>query len=123
MKRVGFIVIIAGVTLAAVAPARAQDKAKVEQGAALFVSQKCTMCHAASGKGNPKGALDGVATKLKAADLKQWILDPEGMRTKTNATRTPAMKQIKLTPDQIDALVSFISSLKPSAAVAADAEK
>lgn len=123
MKRVGIVLIIASTALiSSVAPASAQNKAKVEQGAALFASQKCTMCHSAAGKGNPKGVLDGVAAKHKADEIKQWILDPEGMRAKTNAPRNPAMKAIKLSPDQVDALVAFITSLKP-AATAADAEK
>jgi mono/diheme cytochrome c family protein len=54
----------------------AQDAAKVEQGAALFTSQKCSMCHAIAGKGNSKGALDGVGAKLSEADIRTWITDP-----------------------------------------------
>jgi mono/diheme cytochrome c family protein len=124
MKRVAVVfVLAAAAVVASAARAGAQDKTKIEQGAALFVSQKCTMCHSANGKGNPKGALDGVASKQKVTDLKQWILDPEAMRAKTNATRTPAMKLIKLSSEQVDALVAYIASLKPSAPVAADAEK
>jgi mono/diheme cytochrome c family protein len=99
--------------LAAALPAAAQDKAKAEQGAALFTSQKCAMCHSIAGKGNPKGALDNVNAKHKADDIRQWILDPEGMRTKTNATRAPAMKPVKLSGDQVDALVAYLTSLKP----------
>ena len=113
MKTVGMVLTIASVV---VASGVAHAQSKVEQGAALFSSQKCTMCHSAAGKGNPKGSLDGIAAKHKPDELKQWILDPEGMRAKTNATRTPAMKQIKLTPEQVDALVAYITSLKPAAA-------
>jgi mono/diheme cytochrome c family protein len=94
------------------AEAVAQDKAKIEQGAALFTSQKCSMCHAIAGKGNAKGALDGVGAKLSEADLRAWIVDPEGMRAKTNATRTPAMKKPQLSAAQVDALVAYLSSLK-----------
>lgn len=92
--------------------ASAQDKAKVEQGAALFTSQKCTMCHAVAGKGNAKGALDGVGAKLSEADMKAWLTDPEGMRTKTNATRTPPMKKQPLSPAQVDALAAYMGTLK-----------
>jgi mono/diheme cytochrome c family protein len=121
MKRIGLILFVIGVAVVmSVAPARAQGK--VDQGAALFTAQKCVMCHSAAGKGNPKGPLDGVAAKHKANEIRQWILDPEGMRAKTNATRTPAMKPLKLTTEQVDALVAYITSLKPAAA-AADAEK
>jgi mono/diheme cytochrome c family protein len=88
----------------------AQDKA--EQGAALFTSQKCSLCHSIAGKGNPKGSLDGVGAKLKGDEIKQWISDPEGMRAKTKAERTPAMKKMALAPDQVDSLVAYLGSLK-----------
>ena len=114
MKRT--IVLVALVVFAAAAPAKAQDTAKAEQGAALFTSQKCTMCHSVAGKGNPKGPLDNVASTHKADDIRQWLVDPEAMRVKTKATRTPAMKPIKLSGDQIDALVAYLTSLKSAKA-------
>jgi mono/diheme cytochrome c family protein len=123
MKCIGVVLLTGFALVALAAPARAQNKAKVDQGAALFTSQKCIMCHSAAGKGNPKGSLDGVAAKHKSDEIKQWLTDPEAMRDKTHATRTPAMKNPKLTADQVDALVAYISSLKPTAAVAADADK
>jgi len=108
------------VMVVAARPAAAQS-AKAQQGAALFASQKCTMCHSVDGKGNPKGSLDSIAAKDKAEHIKQWLTDPDGMRAKTNATRTPAMKQMKLTADQIDALVAYLTSGKAGkAAVDAD---
>jgi len=114
MHRTVVLLAAAGVALLCSArPATAQDNARAEQGAALFTSQKCTLCHSAAGKGNPKGALDNVNATHKADDIRQWILDPEGMRAKAKATRTPAMKPIKLTADQVDALVAYITSLKP----------
>ena len=87
-------------------------------GKALFTSQKCTLCHSIAGKGNPKGPLDRVAAKRTAAEVRQWILDPDAMRTKTKATRMPAMKQIKLTNDQVDGLVAYIMSLKAATTAA-----
>jgi mono/diheme cytochrome c family protein len=92
--------------------ASAQDKAKIEQGAALFTSLKCTLCHAVAGKGNAKGALDSVGAKLTDAELRAWLTDPEGMRTKTNATRTPAMKKQTLSASQVDSLVAYMGTLK-----------
>lgn len=97
------------------APASAQN-AKADQGAAVFAAQKCTMCHSVNGKGNPKGALDRISAKNKAEHIKQWLQDPEGMRAKTNATRTPAMKPVKLSADQIEALVAYITSAKVDSA-------
>jgi mono/diheme cytochrome c family protein len=101
-------------------PASAQN-AKADQGAAVFAAQKCTMCHSVNGKGNPKGALDHISAKNKAEHIRQWLQDPEGMRAKTNATRTPAMKPIKLTADQIEALVAYISSAAKADKAADDA--
>ena len=111
MKRAVLFAVTA--ILSIVSSAAAQSDAKVQQGAALFTAQKCTMCHSIAGKGNAKGALDNITATDKAEHIRQWLQDPEGMRAKTNATRTPAMKPTKLKPEQIDALVAFLMSVKP----------
>jgi mono/diheme cytochrome c family protein len=121
MKNVRILVALSAVVWGATS-VFAQSQPKVEQGAALFVAQKCSLCHSAAGKGNPKGSLDAAGANQKADEIRQWILDPEGMRAKTRATRMPAMKRATLSTDQVDALVAFITSLKSTAA-AADAEK
>src|SRR5262245_9037844 len=92
----------------------AQDK--VEQGSALVTSQKCVMCHSIGAKGNKKGPLDEVGNKLKAEDIRAWLTTPDAMREKTQATRTPVMKDPKLGKDQIDALVAFLLTQKTPAA-------
>lgn len=105
------LVAAAGLAVAALAaPVAAQDKA--DQGQALFTSQKCVLCHSIGEKGNKKGPLDKVATKLKTDEIRQWIADPDTMRTKTKSTRTPAMKHFDLSKDQIDALVAFLEKQK-----------
>jgi mono/diheme cytochrome c family protein len=109
MRTMVFALTVSAAVLWQVAPVAAQDKAKAE---AIFSSQKCTMCHSIAGKGNPKGALDTVGAKLKADEIRQWLVDPEGMREKSKATRTPAMKPTKLTKDQIDTLVAYLQTLK-----------
>jgi mono/diheme cytochrome c family protein len=96
------------------APASAQDK--VQQGSALFTSQKCVLCHSVGAKGNKKGALDDVASKLKAEDIRQWLTNPAEMRAKSKATRMPEMKPLNLTKDQVDALVAFLQAQKGAAA-------
>jgi hypothetical protein len=70
------------------------------------------LCHAIAGKGNAKGALDDVGSKLKADEIRSWITDPKGMATKTNATRKPPMKVYTLPKEDVDALVAYLSSLK-----------
>ncbi len=88
----------------------AQDKAK---GEAVYAAQKCSLCHAVAGKGNPKGALDDVGSKLTADELRQWIVDPKTMTAKTHATRKPEMKSYASLPkDDVDNLVAYLQTLK-----------
>jgi mono/diheme cytochrome c family protein len=101
--------VIAGIALAAVASA--QD-AKVAKGEKLFADQKCTLCHSIGDKGNKKGPLDGVATKLKTDEIHDWITDAKGMTAKTKAARKPEMKAYALPKDDVDALVAYLSTLK-----------
>jgi len=112
VNRFGWLVAVAliGSPLAAQSAA-AQTPA--EKGAAVFVAQKCSLCHSLDGKGNAKGALDGVGTKWTAAEIRQWIVAPAEMTAKANATRKPAMKAFPTLPkDDLDALVAFLSAKK-----------
>ena len=89
--------------------ATAADAAK---GKELFTTQKCTLCHSAEGKGNAKGKLDGVGSKLTAAEIKQWIVDPEGMTSKTKAERKPVMKKKAIADADVADLVAYLVSLE-----------
>jgi mono/diheme cytochrome c family protein len=91
------------------ASAAAQDAKKGEQ---LFADQKCTLCHSVGDKGNKKGALDGVAAKLKPAEIREWITDAKGMTAKTKAMRKPEMKAYSLPKEDVDALVAYLETLK-----------
>jgi len=91
------------------ASAAAQDARK---GEALFAEQKCTLCHSIGDKGNKKGPLDGVAAKLKPADIREWIADAKGMTAKTKATRKPEMKAYSLPKEDVDALVAYLETMK-----------
>ena len=91
------------------ASAAAQDAKKGEQ---LFADQKCTLCHSVGDKGNKKGPLDGVAAKLKPAEIREWITDAKGMTAKTKATRKPEMKAYSLPKEDVDALVAYLETLK-----------
>ena len=92
-------------------PAAAQTA--VEKGATVFAAQKCSMCHALDGKGAAKGPLDGIGSKLKADEIRQWIVAPVEMAAKANATRKPAMKSYaSLSKEDLDALVAFLASKK-----------
>jgi mono/diheme cytochrome c family protein len=89
--------------------AAAQDAAK---GAKIFADQKCSLCHSIAGKGNAKGALDDVGSKLSAAEIREWITDAKGMTAKAKATRKPEMKAYSLPKGDVDALVAYLSTLK-----------
>ena len=104
-------VITATLCLGLVAAAAAQD-AKVTKGQQIFTDQKCTLCHSIGDKGNKKGPLDGVASKLSADEIRSWITDAKGMTAKTKATRKPEMKAYALPKDDVDALVAYMATLK-----------
>jgi mono/diheme cytochrome c family protein len=104
------IVISFAICLGTAAIVAAQDaKAKGEQ---VYAAQKCSLCHAIAGKGNAKGALDGVGSKLTADEIRAWIVDAKAMTAKTKAPRKPEMKQYALPKDDVDALVAYLGSLK-----------
>lgn len=100
------VVVIAGVA----SVSAAQDVAA--RGEKIFSEQKCALCHSIAGKGNPKGSLDGVGSKLSADDIRAWITDAKGMTAKSGAARKPAMKEYTLAKDDVDALVAYLSTLK-----------
>jgi len=98
------------VALGFAATASAQDK--VAQGMKIYEAQKCALCHSIADKGNKKGPLDGIGTKMPEADIRAWIVDAKGMTEKTKAPRKPAMKSYTLSKDDVDALVAYMLSLK-----------
>ena len=105
--------VIAGLTLCVglAATAAAQD-AKVARGEKLFVDQKCTLCHSVGDKGNKKGPLDGVATKLKPEEIREWLTDAKGMTVKMKATRKPEMKAYTLPKEDVESLAAYLMTLK-----------
>ena len=98
----------------AAAAAAGQDEAQVKRGEEVYTAQKCSVCHSIAGKGSKKNPLDGVGAKLTAEEIKQWIVDPKGMTTKTKSTVKPPMpdKYSKLPAGDIDAMVAYLASLK-----------
>jgi mono/diheme cytochrome c family protein len=103
-----FTVVLLGLT--ASASAQTGDAALGEK---LYAEQKCMMCHAINGKGNVKGPLDGVGSRLTADEVRQWITDPKAMTAKTKATRKPPMPAYpKLSKEQVEHVVAYMLSLK-----------
>ena len=111
MKRMFLTMLGAVAVLMLATPVLAQE-AKVEKGKQVFAAQKCTTCHSIAGKGNKKGALDDVGSKLTAAQIKEWITDPVTMAAKYKEERKPPMKKKPLSNDEVDSLVAYLSTLK-----------
>jgi mono/diheme cytochrome c family protein len=94
-------------------PAQAQSPDLVAKGQAVYAAQKCSMCHSIEGKGQAKGPLDDIGGKLKADDIREWIVNPAKMTKEHNATRKPAMKAYANLPkEDLEALVAYMTSLK-----------
>jgi cytochrome c2 len=97
---------------AAAAAITAQGKG-TERGQKLYVDQKCSMCHSVAGKGNAKGPLDDIGTKLSAEEIRQWLIAPRVMAEKTKSTRKPVMPEYtKLAKEDLDALIAYLQTLK-----------
>ncbi len=96
--------------------AAAQDKAAaIERGKAVFAEQKCSLCHAIDGKGNKQAPLDGVGSKLSAADIRKWITNPKEMEASLSTKPKISMKAYpNLKPEDLEALVAYLESLKKS---------
>lgn len=108
----------AGVFVVLTAPAFAQDK--LAQGIKVYADRKCSVCHSIAGKGNVKGPLDEVGTKLTVEEIRAWMVTPKEMTVKMKAERKPVMLAYPdLTKPDLEALVAYMVSLKKAPDAAA----
>lgn len=104
---------ILGILLGATQSVGAQDKAQIERGMKVYADQKCSACHSIAGKGNQKGALDNVGSRLTADEIRAWIVNPAEMTKKSKAERKPPMRAYpNLAKEDLDAVVAYMASLK-----------
>jgi mono/diheme cytochrome c family protein len=82
------------------------------EGEKVYAAQKCSLCHSVAGKGNLKGPLDEVGSKLSDGEIRSWLTDAKGMTEKTKAARKPAMKAYALPKADVDALAVYLSAMK-----------
>ncbi len=69
----------------------------------MFESYGCSSCHSVAGKGNTSSALDGVASKRTAAEIRKFIVAPP------SSCLMPPMK----VPDRdLDTLVAYLVTLR-----------
>jgi len=92
---------------------------KAEDGKAAYATFKCGTCHAIGGTGGKlASSLDGVATKLKADEIKKWLTDPAAMekdlktKPKMFMSAAPSYKAKTLKPADIDNLAAYMATLK-----------
>jgi ubiquinol-cytochrome c reductase cytochrome b subunit len=79
------------------------------RGALVFQNKQCRNCHALGGQGGERGpALDEVATRLTKEELVRQVIQGGG--------NMPAYGK-KLSPAEVDALVSFMATLHTTAPV------
>lgn len=102
-------VLLVTFALAWAAPAAAQDHAA---GKKVFADNKCSVCHSIAGVGNKKFPLDEVG-KMKAADIRAWLVDATAQAEKEGKKMALKMKSFKtLPPADLDALIAYLQTLK-----------
>jgi ubiquinol-cytochrome c reductase cytochrome b subunit len=75
------------------------------RGALVFQNKQCRNCHALGGEGGERGpALDAVATRLTKDEMVRQVIQGSG--------NMPAYGK-KLSPAEVEALVSFMQTLRP----------
>jgi mono/diheme cytochrome c family protein len=120
MKRTLVAVVALGIAAGAGLSAQdaAPDPKKVEEGKKLYALHKCNNCHMIDGKGAKKGPLDGVGSKLSAAEIRHWMTKPAELEVKLEKPPTGtnrmshALRNKKFTEAEIDAFVAYMQSLK-----------
>lgn len=72
--------------------------------------QKCKLCHSIQGEGGKKkdvgGPLDGCGAKRTEEWLRAYMADPKSMMAEAK------MPKIKLSPDEMNAMIQFLLALK-----------
>ena len=112
MKR--FVTVMIAALFTAAVPAVVFTQAdKIEAGKKVYATQKCATCHSIAGTGSKmSSALDGVGSKLTAAEIKAWITDPDPLTAKLATKPKVKMKKYTLPDADLEALVTYMASLK-----------
>jgi len=99
MAKAVFCAVVVSLFAACAIPAFSLDAAA--DGKAVF-DKKCKMCHT-----DTKNPLAGVGSRLKADELKKWILTPKEMKADG---KMPAVRG--LADKDVNDLVAYMSTLK-----------
>lgn len=109
-----FVLVLVGISFLSVAAVSAQDPKQVETGKQLFSSKQCVKCHQIEGRGNKANKLDGVASKVNAADMRKWLTNPKDMEATLDHKPkiTMSSKKVPLSSSEVDALIAYLQTLK-----------
>jgi mono/diheme cytochrome c family protein len=109
------LVLVAGFVGLATLAASAQNATLVQAGKALYVSNRCARCHSIDGKGYKNGKLDGVVSKMTAADMKKWLTNPAEMEatlTKKPKVKMSSRKNMRLSDTDVTALIAYLRTIR-----------
>jgi len=107
MKKVMIGIAMLGTALFLLASFAFSFEGDAKAGMAVYDAQKCKLCHSIEGVGNKKSPLDGVGSKLPAAELIKWIKTPKEMKADTKMKAYP-----NLSDKELNDLVAYMLSLK-----------
>jgi len=105
MKRLLLAIITVVIAITFGAPLYAQDKAA--EGKKVFEREKCGVCHNAK-----LNSLEGVGSKLTAERIREWIVNPTAAAQKSKTTSKLKMPVKKLSPEDVEALVAYLETMK-----------
>lgn len=84
------------------ANSRAPQAASVARGRAVYVGQRCRVCHSIEGEGNTRLPLDGVSARLTEKEIRLWIVAPQEMNPAV------AKRGYQLSEEDLNALVAYL---------------
>ncbi len=104
-----------GVAAASNDPGKSSDEgeeARFARGRQLFFTEGCSGCHSVAGEGNPRGPLDGVASRRNREQLRDFAFGT-GSASETLPRRVVIAKSVyaELAEEDREALISFLESL------------
>ena len=92
----------------------ALDPKRIEAGQQIYKQQTCVRCHSIAGQGNPRNSLDGVGARRTALELRDWIIGADVLQEELPEYASKLKQAYKELPgDDLDALVTYMQSLRP----------
>lgn len=92
---------------------RAAADPALARGRAVFDESGCARCHSIAGAGSPRSPLDGVGSRLSAAEIRNFVLADAGVQGGLSPRAIEAKRRYaELPAGDLDALVGYLAALK-----------